>query len=58
MTMPRYPNGCTAGSQDRGNAAAWAPASAAWWVNMNNGNVNDNNLNNDGWALAVRPAGQ
>ena len=58
MTTPRYHNGCTAGSQDRGKAAAWAPASAAWWVNMNNGNVNDNNLDNDGWALAVRSAGK
>ncbi|MCD7096903.1 reverse transcriptase domain-containing protein [Stenotrophomonas sp. MMGLT7] len=58
MTTQRYRNGCTAGSQDRGNTAAWAPASAAWWVNFNNGNVNDNNLDNDGWALAVRPAGE
>jgi hypothetical protein len=58
MTTPRYPTGCPAGSQDRGNAAAWAPARAAWWVNLNNGNVNDNNLNNDGWALAVRPVGK
>ncbi|WP_411832301.1 reverse transcriptase domain-containing protein [Pseudoxanthomonas mexicana] len=58
MTTPRYRNGCTAGSQDCGKAAAWAPASAAWFVNFNNGDVNDNNLDNEGWALAVRPAGK
>ena len=58
MTTPRYHNGCTAGSQDRGNAAAWAPARAAWWVNFNNGDVNDNDTDNDGFALAVRPAGE
>ncbi len=58
MTTPRYHHGCAAGSQDCGNAAAWAPASAAWFVNFNNGNVNDNNLDNEGWALAVRPAGK
>jgi len=58
MTTPRYPNGCTAGSQDRGNTAAWAPARACWWVNFNNGNVNNNDVDNNGFALAVRPAGK
>ncbi len=38
--------------------AAWAPARAAWWVAFDSGGVCSDNLDNDGWALAVRPAGQ
>ncbi|MCD7096906.1 DUF1566 domain-containing protein [Stenotrophomonas sp. MMGLT7] len=38
--------------------AAWAPASAAWWVDFLYGGVSDYDLGYDGWALAVRPAGQ
>ncbi len=57
MTMPRYPHGCAAGSQERGDAAAWSSASA-WNVNFNNGNVNNNHRNNNGFALAVRRAGE
>ncbi|WP_411832298.1 DUF1566 domain-containing protein [Pseudoxanthomonas mexicana] len=38
--------------------AAWAPASAAWFVNFNYGGVFDDDLDLEGWALAVRPAGQ
>lgn len=38
--------------------AAWAPARAAWWVNFVGGGVFGGNLNYDGFALAVRPAGQ
>ncbi len=38
--------------------AAWAPASAAWFVDFYGGSVSDCNLVNEGWALAVRPAGQ
>ena len=60
MTTPRYHNGCTAGSQDRGNAAAWAPARAAWWVLFNLGGVVYVDVlgNYGGWGLAVRSAGQ
>ncbi|MFE4889416.1 DUF1566 domain-containing protein [Streptomyces sp. NPDC056701] len=36
---------------------AWSSASA-WNVNFNNGNVNNNHRNNNGFALAVRRAGQ
>ena len=38
--------------------AAWAPASAAWWVGMYGGGVDDGVLVGVGWALAVRSAGQ
>ncbi len=38
--------------------AAWAPASAAWFVYFYDGGVVDGNLGSEGWALAVRPAGQ
>jgi len=57
MTKPRYPHGCAAGSQEREEAAAWSSASA-WNVNFNNGNVNNNHRNNNGFALAVRRAGE
>ena len=58
MTTPRYPHGCTAGSQARGDA--WS-SGCAWIVNFNNGNVNNNNRNNRAFVRAVRrvsPAGQ
>ena len=58
MTTPRYPHpGCAAGSQVHGEAAAWSSASA-WNVNFNNGNVNNNHRDNNGFALAVRRAGE
>ncbi|MCD7096905.1 DUF1566 domain-containing protein [Stenotrophomonas sp. MMGLT7] len=38
--------------------AAWAPASAAWWVVFGSGVVCGFDLDLGGWALAVRPAGQ
>ncbi|WP_228257850.1 RNA-directed DNA polymerase [Pseudoxanthomonas winnipegensis] len=44
-------------SQVRRDAAAWS-ASSAWNVNFNNGNVNNNHRNNNGFALAVRRAGE
>jgi len=40
-----------------GEAGAWSSASA-WNVNFNNGNVNNNHRNNNGFALAVRRAGE
>ena len=61
MTTPRYANtGCAAGSQVRGEASspcAWAPASDVWYVNFNNGNVNDNHRNDNAFVRAVRVAG-
>ncbi len=39
-------------------SAAWAPASAAWFVDFGYGYVSGINLDLEGWALAVRPAGQ
>ncbi|WP_432592158.1 reverse transcriptase domain-containing protein [Stenotrophomonas maltophilia] len=58
MTKPRYPHpGCAAWSKVYGEAAAWSSASA-WNVNFNNGNVNNNHRNNNGFALAVRRAGE
>ncbi|MGR4894988.1 reverse transcriptase domain-containing protein [Stenotrophomonas sp. LARHCG68] len=58
MTKQRYPHpGCAAWSQVYGEAAAWSSASA-WNVNFNNGNVNNNHRNNNGFALAVRLAGE
>ncbi|GAB3305809.1 reverse transcriptase domain-containing protein [Luteimonas notoginsengisoli] len=57
MTTPSYPFGWPAKSQVRGEAAAWSSASA-WNVNFNNGNVNNNHRNNNGFALAVRRAGE
>ncbi len=58
MTKQRYPHpGCAAWSQVYGEAAAWSSASA-WNVNFNNGNVNNNHRNNNGFALAVRRAGE
>ncbi len=58
MTKQRYPHpGCAAWSQVYGEAAAWSSASA-WNVNFNNGNVNNNHHNNNGFALAVRRAGE
>lgn len=47
MTTSRYQNGCTTGSQARGNTAVWC-------VNFNNGNVNNNHRNNNGCVRAVR----
>ena len=38
--------------------AAWAPARAAWWVGFDLGFVFDYFTDLDGFALAVRPAGQ
>lgn len=38
--------------------AAWAPARAAWWVGFGNGGVGGDVTFGDGFALAVRPAGQ
>ncbi|HVI60091.1 MAG TPA: RNA-directed DNA polymerase [Luteimonas sp.] len=57
MTTPSYPFGWPAMSKVRGEAAAWSSASA-WNVNFNNGNVNNNHRNNNGFALAVRRAGE
>ncbi|MGN6520850.1 MAG: reverse transcriptase, partial [Dokdonella sp.] len=57
MTKPCYPRGCAEWSQVLGEAAAWS-ASSAWNVNANNGNVNNNHRNNDGFALAVRRVGE
>jgi hypothetical protein len=44
-------------SQVRREAVAGSSASA-WNVNFNNGNVNNNHRNNDGFALAVRRVGE
>src|SRR5688572_23112751 len=58
MTTPRYPSGCTAGSQAHGDA--WS-SDYAWIVNFNNGNANnDHRSNNNGFVRAVRsvPAGE
>lgn len=52
MTMPRYPQGCTAGSKLPGIAAA--PAGYAWNVNLNNGNSNRNDVDNHNHVRAVR----
>ena len=57
MTTPSYPFGWPAMSQVRGKASAWS-SSDAWNVNFNNGNVNNNHRNNNGFALAVRRAGE
>ena len=57
MTTPRYPSGCPAMSQVCGEGPAWS-SSGAWGVNFNNGNVNNNHRNNNGFALAVRRAGE
>src|SRR5438132_816895 len=58
MTKPRYPMGCAARSQERGQASS--PSDYAWNVNFNNGNVNNNNQNNSGFVVACRrvPAGE
>jgi RNA-directed DNA polymerase len=59
MTTPRYPlQGCSAGSQVRGDASS---SDYAWCVNFNNGNVNNNHRdNNNAFVRAVRsvPAGE
>jgi RNA-directed DNA polymerase len=58
MTTPRYPSGCVAGSQVRGDAGS---SGLVWIVNFNNGNVNNDNRNNKQWVRAVRvvsPAGE
>jgi hypothetical protein len=41
-----------------GTPAAWAPASVAWWVDFSSGGAYDYLIDGDGWALAVRAAGQ
>ncbi len=51
MTTPRYPMGCAAESKERRDAS---DSSYAWGVNFNNGNVNINNRNNNGFVRAVR----
>jgi RNA-directed DNA polymerase len=59
MTKPRYPMGYAAGSQERRDASvrdASDPESYAWYVNLNNGNVNINNRNNRLRARVVRSA--
>jgi RNA-directed DNA polymerase len=57
MTTPRYAaTGCWAGSKVRRDAA-----SAAWIVNLNNGNANNNHRNNHAFVRAVRsgvPSGE
>jgi RNA-directed DNA polymerase len=53
MTTPRYPQGCAAGSQVRGDAGS---ARSFFYVNMNNGNVNNNNANNRLRSRPVRRA--
>ena len=58
MTTPRYPNGCAAGSQVRGDAGS---SRSVWIVNFNNGNVNNNDRNNRAFARPCRvaaPAGE
>lgn len=47
MTVSRYQNGCSAGSQARGKTAVWC-------VDFNNGNVNNNHRNNNCCVRAVR----
>jgi len=38
--------------------AAWAPARACWWVDFSYGDVYFYDVDLNGFALAVRPAGQ
>lgn len=52
MTKPGYLNGCLAGSQVRGIAAA--PAGYAWNVYLDNGNSNRNHHDNHNFVRAVR----
>lgn len=52
MTKVRYPNGCVAGSKERGITPS---PDYAWIVNFNNGNSNANNHSNDCHVRAVRP---
>lgn len=52
MTKPRYPMGCTAGSEETG--IAFAPAGYAWNVNLNDGNTNRNHQTNHNQVRAVR----
>jgi RNA-directed DNA polymerase len=51
MTKPCYPSGCAARSQVGGDASE-----NAWYVNLHNGNVNNNNRNNSGYVLGCRLA--
>ena len=52
MTTPRYPSGCAAGSQVRGEAS---DPSYAWIVNFSNGNANNYHRdNNNAFVRAVR----
>jgi len=55
MAMPRYPNGCAAGSQACGEAPPEFEG-ARVVVGFHNGNVNNNNGTNRLFALAVRAA--
>ena len=55
MAMPRYPNGCAAGSQACGEAPPEFEG-ARVVVGFHNGNVNNNNGNNRCFARAVRVA--
>ena len=58
MTKPRYPHpGCVAWSQVYGEADGGVAASA-WYVDSNNGNVNNNHRNNSGFGLAARRVGE
>jgi RNA-directed DNA polymerase len=53
MTKPRYPQGCSAGSQEAGISAE-SPSDYAWIVNLGNGNANRNNQSNRNHVRAVR----
>ena len=55
MTTPRYREGCSAGSQERGDASPdVSDPEYAWNVNFNYGNANLNHRNNHGFVRAVR----
>jgi len=51
MTGQRYQTGCAAESKEMGGAS---PSDYAFYVNFNNGNVNWNNQNNNGFVRACR----
>ena len=57
MTTPRYPSGCVAGSQVRGDASAVDPSArvVVWCVD---GDVNVNYDHGRARARAVRVSGQ
>jgi RNA-directed DNA polymerase len=59
MTSPRcLETSCSDGSQVQGRTSPWAgsPASAAWIVNFNNGNANNNHHDNKCFVRPVRSA--